>query len=111
MVSSIIFTNFSNGYVAEYVELDADGNLPSSYCQSWLLFPAENLWSPAVRGFLYILAMAYIFIGIAIGSDVFMSSIEVSDLYILNIHKGYFIINTTVAVIAIWFNKCRTTVV
>lgn len=45
--------------------------------KSWLLLPAENLWSDGVRGFLYTVAMFYLFLGIAIIADIFMSSIEV----------------------------------
>lgn len=66
-------TTFSNsrGYVVEFLK----GN--EERCSSWLLFPAENLWHEAVRGALYIVALLYLFMGIAIASDVFMSSIEV----------------------------------
>ena len=45
-------------------------------CNSYILVPAENIWSKPVRGLLYLVTMFYIFIGIAIASDVFMSSIE-----------------------------------
>lgn len=45
-------------------------------CQSWLLLPGENLWNDGVRGLLYIIAMFWTFIGIAIASDIFMMSIE-----------------------------------
>ncbi|XP_019615313.1 PREDICTED: sodium/calcium exchanger 3-like isoform X9 [Branchiostoma belcheri] len=64
-------TNYSHGYVVETLP---NGTLP---CESWLLLPAENLWPSPLRGILYFLAMIYIFIGITIGSDVFMCSIEV----------------------------------
>ncbi|RMX37255.1 hypothetical protein pdam_00011391, partial [Pocillopora damicornis] len=70
-LSSIImvyFTNYSKGYVVEY---------ETPCFKSWLLLPAENLWSDGVRGFLYTVAMFYIFLGIAIIADIFMSSIEV----------------------------------
>ncbi|XP_048583765.1 sodium/calcium exchanger 2 isoform X2 [Nematostella vectensis] len=61
-------TNFSRGYVVEY----------SPPCfESWLLLPAENLWNDGIRGFLYILGMLYLFLGIAIVADIFMSCIEV----------------------------------
>ena len=49
----------------------------SKPCSSPLLLPAENLWPHAVRGILYIVAIAYFFVGIAIASDIFMGSIEV----------------------------------
>ncbi|XP_076443822.1 sodium/calcium exchanger 2-like isoform X2 [Babylonia areolata] len=64
-------TNYSHGYVVEYLDSGEER------CSSWLLIPAENLWPEAFRGFLYILALAYFFMGIAIASDVFMCSIEV----------------------------------
>ena len=78
MSTKNVYTNFSNGYIVEYAPVDANGDFTSEYCRSWLLLPAENLWTKGVRGVLYCLAIAYIFIGIAIGSDVFMISIEVS---------------------------------
>jgi len=46
-------------------------------CESWILLPGENLWPSWVRGVLYIVFMFYLFIGIAIISDIFMGSIEV----------------------------------
>ena len=66
-------TTFSNsrGYVVEFIK---DGD---ERCSSWLLLPAENLWHEGVRGVLYVIALLYLFMGIAIASDVFMSSIEV----------------------------------
>ncbi|XP_050401671.1 sodium/calcium exchanger 2 isoform X6 [Patella vulgata] len=65
------FTNFSRGYVAEFFVNESD------ICKSWLLLPAENLWPEWLRGVLYIAALIYLFMGIAIASDVFMCSIEV----------------------------------
>ena len=64
----VYITNYSKGYVVEY--------LRPCY-KSWLLIPAENLWSDGLRGFLYILGMCYLFLGIAIVADIFMSCIEV----------------------------------
>ncbi|RDD46349.1 Sodium/calcium exchanger 3 [Trichoplax sp. H2] len=61
------FYNFSNGFIVEY-----DGS-----CSSWLLIIGENFWHPAVRCILYIAAMIYLFVGVAIMSDVFMGAIEV----------------------------------
>ncbi|ELU01061.1 hypothetical protein CAPTEDRAFT_224088 [Capitella teleta] len=65
------YANYSNGWVIEQTEGD------DAPCQSWMLLPAENLWHVGIRGTLYIVAMLYMFIGIAIGSDAFMCSIEV----------------------------------
>lgn len=61
-------TSYSRGYVVEFFD--------NERCSSWILLPAENLWHEGVRGFLYIVALIYLFLGIAIASDVFMCSIE-----------------------------------
>ena len=58
----------SNGIIVEY------SNEP---CEAWILLPGENLWPVGIRGFLYITFMFYLFIGIAIISDIFMGAIEV----------------------------------
>lgn len=64
----VYITNYTYGYIVEY----------SPPCfDSWLLIPGENLWSTGLRGFLYTLAMFYLFLGIAIVADIFMGSIEV----------------------------------
>ncbi|XP_033634771.1 sodium/calcium exchanger 3-like [Asterias rubens] len=63
--------NYSRGYVIEYLKNNY------SACESWMLLPAENLWATWLRGLLYIITMLYIFVGIAIVSDIFMCSIEV----------------------------------
>lgn len=64
-------TVYDRGFVVEEVK---NGTEP---CSSWILLPAENLWDPVLRGFLYVICIAYFFVGIAIASDIFMSSIEV----------------------------------
>ncbi|XP_060551495.1 sodium/calcium exchanger 2-like isoform X7 [Ruditapes philippinarum] len=69
-MSYTVKTQYDRGYVVEELDIGTDP------CESWLLLPAENLWHPALRGFLYILAIAYFFVGIAIASDIFMSAIE-----------------------------------
>ena len=60
------------GYIVEYVSTPN-----GTVCSSWLLLPGENLWPEWIRGCLYLIALLYIFIGIAIVSDLFMGSIEV----------------------------------
>nr|XP_026695085.1 sodium/calcium exchanger 3-like isoform X1 [Ciona intestinalis] len=77
MATTDVISYYSNGFVVEHVPIDETGNFTDAYCQSWLLIPAENLWPAWFRGFIYIIAIAYLFIGVAIGSDVFMTSIEV----------------------------------
>ncbi|XP_052828046.1 sodium/calcium exchanger 2 isoform X6 [Octopus bimaculoides] len=63
--------NYTYGYIVEYI--------PENHtrCSSWILVPGENLWLHTTRGVIYIIAILYIFLGIAIVSDLFMSSIEV----------------------------------
>lgn len=63
--------SYTNGHVVEYYWNS------SGRCSSWILLPAENLWPRWLRGILYLTAMFYLFVGIAIVSDVFMCSIEV----------------------------------
>ncbi|KAK2171964.1 hypothetical protein NP493_1010g00000 [Ridgeia piscesae] len=65
------YTNYTRGWVVEVL-----GD-KEKRCHSYLLLPAENLWGDGVRGFLYILALLYIFMGVAIISDIFMFAIEV----------------------------------
>jgi solute carrier family 8 (sodium/calcium exchanger) len=66
-----IVNYYGNGYVVETLSNGTDA------CSSWLLVPAENLWSVGIRAFLYLLAILYLFLGVAISSDIFMGSIEV----------------------------------
>ena len=60
-----------DSFVAEF-----HANNGSDVCDSWILVPAENIWGTPLRGFLYLVALLYTFIGIAIVSDIFMASIE-----------------------------------
>ncbi|XP_068693651.1 sodium/calcium exchanger 2-like isoform X2 [Montipora foliosa] len=64
----VYLANYSRGYVVEY---------EAPCFKSWLLLPAQNLWHEGLRGVLYVTAMVYIFLGIAIIADIFMSCIEV----------------------------------
>lgn len=52
---------------------------PADICPHALILPIldERLWNPTVRAIIYLLAMFYFFLGVAIVTDVFMSSIEV----------------------------------
>jgi len=45
-------------------------------CKSYVLFPGENMWTQTSRAALYLLALLYCFLGIAIVADVFMNAIE-----------------------------------
>merc|ERR1719285_262238 len=66
-----VLEQFSSGYLIEL--LDAD----SIYCDSWINSPAINLWGYVGRGFLYFFSLIYLFLGVAICADIFMSAIEV----------------------------------
>lgn len=46
-------------------------------CQSWINTPTVNLWGTGTKAILYLLALMWVFLGVAIVADVFMSSIEV----------------------------------
>ena len=63
--------NNSRGFVVEYVSPN------ETICESWILLPAENLWPAWLRASLYLVALSYLFVGIAIVSDLFMGSIEI----------------------------------
>ena len=67
--------NFSHGYIVELYPLDANGSFTP--CRSWTMLPSENLWPKYLRIPMYIYSLIFLFIGVAIGSDKFMTSIEV----------------------------------
>lgn len=68
LIIMVYFMNFSKGYVVEYL----------FFCfESWFFLLVENLWSDGVCGFLYVVVMFYLFLGIVIIVDIFMSCIEV----------------------------------
>lgn len=61
-----------NGYMMELY----DANF--QYCDSFLNFsPGVNTWSKFSKAFWYLMALFYVFLGVAIVADVFMASIEV----------------------------------
>ncbi|KAL3311987.1 hypothetical protein Ciccas_009427 [Cichlidogyrus casuarinus] len=62
--------NYTHGQISYWNSTD------NPFCESWLLLPGENLWNRYLRVFLYLTAMLYIFVGIAIVSDIFMGAIE-----------------------------------
>eukprot|EP01059_Diplonema_ambulator_P008438 TRINITY_DN18068_c0_g2_i1.p1 TRINITY_DN18068_c0_g2~~TRINITY_DN18068_c0_g2_i1.p1 ORF type:complete len:280 (+),score=74.41 TRINITY_DN18068_c0_g2_i1:116-955(+) len=47
-----------------------------SFCPSYVIVPGENLWPRSVRVILYMAALFYLFLGVAIIADIFMSGIE-----------------------------------
>ena len=69
----VLVQTFSNqyGFIVEILANESD------QCTSWLLLPGENLWVPGVRTVLYILALLWMFIGVAIVADIFVGAIEV----------------------------------
>merc|ERR1719419_953967 len=66
-----VLEQFSSGYFIELMDADI------VYCDSWINSPAINLWGYVGRGFLYFLSLIYLFLGVAICADIFMSAIEV----------------------------------
>lgn len=71
--SSLFSENMAHGNTSYY-----DWG-PADICPHALILPIldERLWNPTVRAIIYLLAMFYFFLGVAIVTDVFMSSIEV----------------------------------
>eukprot|EP00756_Hemistasia_phaeocysticola_P021101 Hpha_TRINITY_DN15757_c2_g11::TRINITY_DN15757_c2_g11_i1::g.37618::m.37618/K05849/SLC8A, NCX; solute carrier family 8 (sodium/calcium exchanger) len=46
------------------------------FCDSYILVPGENTWWQELRAFIYLICLLYLFLGVAIIADIFMSSIE-----------------------------------
>jgi hypothetical protein len=46
-------------------------------CDSYLVIHGANMWSRSTRGALFLIALLYTFLGIAIVADIFMNAIEV----------------------------------
>jgi hypothetical protein len=46
------------------------------FCDSYILVPGENTWWQELRAFIYLMCLLYLFLGVAIIADIFMSSIE-----------------------------------
>eukprot|EP00117_Sycon_ciliatum_P003637 scpid12072/ scgid0623/ Sodium/calcium exchanger 2; Na(+)/Ca(2+)-exchange protein 2 len=70
---SFLLQSFSNkrGFVVELLKNTDDR------CESWLLLPAENLWSPEARAIFCFMGLVWMFMGVAIVADIFVGSIEV----------------------------------
>ncbi|XP_065194893.1 sodium/calcium exchanger 3-like isoform X1 [Sycon ciliatum] len=70
---SFLLQSFSNkrGFVVELLKNTDDR------CESWLLLPAENLWSPEARAIFCFIGLVWMFMGVAIVADIFVGSIEV----------------------------------
>ena len=47
-----------------------------TFCSSYVTVPAESAWPAGLRGFIYMLCLFYLFLGVAIISDLFMAGIE-----------------------------------
>lgn len=58
------------GFVEEFWETE-------THCHSWIMIPGTTLLNPGFMGFAYLCALGWLFLGIAIISDIFMESIEV----------------------------------
>jgi len=55
----------SNGFVEEYSNKE-------TYCHSWVIIPGTSLLSEGFLTFIYLIWLGYLFVGIAIVSDIFM---------------------------------------
>ncbi len=63
-------TYMPRGYIEEYSERE-------EFCHSWLLPPGFALMHWLILIIIYLLILAYLFLGIAIIADIFMEAIEV----------------------------------
>jgi hypothetical protein len=70
-------------YEGDYAKKTEDALPYYSNCESVflveslpMLIPGENMWSRAARGGLYLFCLLFVFLGVAIVSDVFMNAIE-----------------------------------
>lgn len=77
MILKTLVRNFTYGHIVNYVEI-SNGNTTSDICQDVFLLPSESLYSLTIRTVCYVYLLLNSFAGVAIGSDVFMTSIAVS---------------------------------
>jgi hypothetical protein len=63
---------FSNGYI----ELNDGVTVGKDLCNSFVLLPGVMLMNHGFLAVVYLIALVYLFLGIAIISDIFMESIE-----------------------------------
>ena len=68
--------SFQGGHLISVFE-GSWANASYSQCDSYVIIPGQNLWSQEARGALYLFALVYTFLGIAIVADVFMNAVEV----------------------------------
>ncbi|KAF7256814.1 hypothetical protein EG68_06324 [Paragonimus skrjabini miyazakii] len=66
--------NYSETYAHARVFISPDEHI--HLCPSWLSVPGVELWPSWIRIVLNIIALAYLFVGIAVTSETFMFSIE-----------------------------------
>ena len=57
-----------NGYIEEWGDVEL--------CTSYILVPGTSLLNNTCLGIFYLIALGYLFFGIAIISDIFMEAIE-----------------------------------
>ena len=77
MALTSIFRNYTYGYIVNYVS-ESNKNSTTVYCTNSILFPSESLWPHWFRTICYLYGLLNSFAGVAVGSDVFMTSIAVS---------------------------------
>lgn len=63
-------TETHKGYIDEYSNKE-------EFCHSFILIPGSSLVSEGVLCVVYLITLFYLFLGIAIISDIFMEAIEV----------------------------------
>jgi len=73
-------TYYDNGFITYYWD--------DTECRSLWVLTGFELWSPGARGVIMLLALCYLFLGIAIIADVFMEAIQVVTEKTKTINRG-----------------------
>ena len=86
--------SMKDGYVVEYFK----DNQEKMCATSWIQMPGTNTWNKGVRATVYFLGIVYMFFGIAIISDIFMTAVEV----ITSSEKKVKLGDGSIAMIKVW---------
>jgi len=83
-----------DGYVVEYFR----DNQEKMCATSWFQMPGTNTWNKGIRATLYFIGIIYMFFGISIISDIFMTAVEVITSSERKVKLG----DGTTAMIKVW---------
>ena len=86
--------SMKDGYVVEFFK----DNQEKMCATSWIQMPGTNTWNKGLRATVYFLGIVYMFFGIAIISDIFMTAVEV----ITSSEKKVKLGDGSIAMIKVW---------